>query len=220
MKFSVLRNTLIAGVAAWGIATTAGAAAFTNGSFELSTAAANPGSAFTTLFGGSTAITGWTVGGDSIDYIGGYWQPEDGSRSVDLSGNANGSISQTFDTVAGQRYAINFFLAGNPDGGPAAKVAITSATGGPAQSDTFTVTGSDSHANMGWQAYTYNYTAASASTTLSFASATGTAYGPALDNVSVMGVPEPATWAMMLVGFGGLGAVLRHRRSAGALLTA
>jgi hypothetical protein len=29
----------------------------------------------------------------------------------------------------------------------------------------------------------------------------------------VAGVPEPATWAMMLLGFGGLGAVLRHRRT-------
>jgi subtilisin-like proprotein convertase family protein len=28
------------------------------------------------------------------------------------------------------------------------------------------------------------------------------------------GVPEPATWAMMLMGFGGLGAVLRRRRAA------
>jgi hypothetical protein len=27
------------------------------------------------------------------------------------------------------------------------------------------------------------------------------------------GVPEPASWALMLVGFGGLGAALRHRRS-------
>jgi hypothetical protein len=31
------------------------------------------------------------------------------------------------------------------------------------------------------------------------------------------GVPEPATWGLMLVGFGGLGAVLRRRRSQVAL---
>jgi hypothetical protein len=30
-------------------------------------------------------------------------------------------------------------------------------------------------------------------------------------------VPEPATWAMMLIGFFGLGAALRRRRAAGAL---
>jgi hypothetical protein len=36
-----------------------------------------------------------------------------------------------------------------------------------------------------------------------------------LDNVSYRGgaVPEPATWAIMLVGFGGLGAALRRRRA-------
>ena len=56
--------------------------------------------------------------------------------------------------------------------------------------------------------------ATSSSTTLSFASATGTAFGPALDNVSVAAVPEPASWALMLVGFGGLGAVLRRQRRA------
>ncbi len=31
------------------------------------------------------------------------------------------------------------------------------------------------------------------------------------------GVPEPATWGMMLIGFGGLGAVLRNRRVRGSL---
>lgn len=30
------------------------------------------------------------------------------------------------------------------------------------------------------------------------------------------GVPEPASWALMLMGFGGLGAMLRRRRQAGA----
>lgn len=208
---SIVRNTLVAAAcaAACGVATSAGAAAFTNGSFELGV---DPGGSFVELGAGSTGITGWVVGGDSVDYIGGYWQAEDGSRSVDLSGAANGSVSQTFDTLAGQSYVVNFFLAGNPDGGPAAKVAITSADGSQLQSNTFTVTGSDSRSNMGWQAYSYNFTAATNSTTLTFASATGTAYGPALDNVSVAGVPEPATWAMMLIGFGGLGAALRSRR--------
>ena len=30
---------------------------------------------------------------------------------------------------------------------------------------------------------------------------------------SIVAVPEPATWAMMLVGFGGLGAAMRSRRN-------
>lgn len=33
-------------------------------------------------------------------------------------------------------------------------------------------------------------------------------------------VPEPASWALMLVGFGAVGAALRSRRQAGKLLTA
>jgi choice-of-anchor C domain-containing protein len=213
MKFSVLKTALVAAacVAACGVASSAGAAAFTNGSFENATV--DPGAGFVTLGNGSTAVTGWVVGGDSIDYIGGYWQAEDGSRSIDLSGNANGSIAQTFDTVAGQAYQVSFFLAGNPDGGPAAKLEITSADGGQQQQSLFTVTGSDSRANMGWTEFSYKFSATGSSTTLAFASATGTAFGPALDNVSVSAaVPEPASWAMMLVGFGGLGAVLRRQR--------
>lgn len=40
-------------------------------------------------------------------------------------------------------------------------------------------------------------------------------FGPA----DPAGVPEPATWGMMLLGFGGLGAVLRRRRVGVALAT-
>ena len=51
----------------------------------------------------------------------------------------------------------------------------------------------------------------------------GTGIGAAFDNVmldasplSVSAVPEPATWAMMITGFAGVGAMIRRRRSLAA----
>lgn len=35
--------------------------------------------------------------------------------------------------------------------------------------------------------------------------------------LSIASVPEPASWAMLLIGFGGLGAALRSRRHATAV---
>jgi hypothetical protein len=56
--------------------------------------------------------------------------------------------------------------------------------------------------NMLWQEMTWDFTATSTLTTLSFLSKESDAYGPALDNVSVVAVPLPAT---ILLGFLGLG---------------
>ena len=41
-----------------------------------------------------------------------------------------------------------------------------------------------------------------------------------LSNVSLAAVPEPVTWALMLAGFGGLGAAVRARRKIAASATA
>lgn len=44
-------------------------------------------------------------------------------------------------------------------------------------------------------------------------------YGTAISGPSITGsVPEPATWAMMLMGFGGIGVTMRRRRKGGQLL--
>jgi hypothetical protein len=61
------------------------------------------------------------------------------------------------------------------------------------------------------------FTATDTKQTLNFMSL-GTPNGlppmAALDGVSLTAVPEPATWAMMLIGFGGLGAMIRRRNRA------
>jgi len=183
-----------------------------NGSFE--SASVNPGS-YVTLSEGSTAITGWTVIGTiqytkSIDYIGGYWQAADGSRSIDLNGyNDRGGIQQAIETVAGQKYEVRFSMSGNPDGSPAEKKLIVSAD---AQSDDFVYVVTGSKSNMKWASYVWYFTATDESTLLTFQSAIDGSFGPALDNVSISAVPAPG--AILLAGLGtGLVGWIRRRQS-------
>lgn len=73
------------------------------------------------------------------------------------------------------------------------------------------------HGFVPWRKTTYVFTPTSTTQTLSFL-ANGTPVGQPpfslLDGVSLekVAVPEPATWAMMLLGFGIVGASLRGRR--------
>jgi len=171
------------------LAVAAQSAPFTNGSFEAGPPVPAP---WITLFGGDTSITGWTVRADSIDYIGSHWTAQDGSRSLDLDGNTQGGIQQTFDTVSEHAYLVTFYLAGNPGGEPTVKLLDVWATGNPTVRYAFDITG-HSQSAMGWQQQSYSFTATGASTTLVFQSADGSASGPALDNVSVTDVsPVPA----------------------------
>ncbi|MBC7521155.1 MAG: choice-of-anchor C family protein [Sandarakinorhabdus sp.] len=209
---SILTAMLAAGL----IASSAGAATIVNGSFELGT---DPGSGFSTEGAGSTAITGWTVGGFGVDYIGGYWQAADGVRSVDLSALSAGSISQSIATVIGQTYTVGFDLSGNPDGGIGNKIAVSTISGSLPIISVYNVGAANSRSNMDWQHFTYSFTAFSALSSLTFASAEYSPFGPAIDNISIDGgggigsdVPEPASWAMMIAGFGLVGLSARRRR--------
>jgi choice-of-anchor C domain-containing protein len=205
-KHFVLAAALAAGLAL--SAQAAGAVSIVNGSFEVGPA---PGS-FTTLMNGSTAITGWEVTGDSIDYIGSYWQPHDGERSIDLSGNSKGGIFQTLSGLTiGHDYLVKFWLAGNPDGGGSIKTAVVSDGGSQASVYNFLQPG-NTKANMGWEEQSFRFTAYDTTADLHFSSTQFNPYGPALDGVSIMAVPEPATWAFLIMGFGGIGAALRSKR--------
>ncbi len=72
----------------------------------------------------------------------------------------------------------------------------------------------------GWTAFSFTApTAGSYDLTLYVANAidNGLASGAVLDAVSVASVPEPATWALMLVGFGAVGIAARRRSTASAI---
>lgn len=180
-----------------------------NGSFEFATV--NPGNSFVTLGTGDTRITHWTVTNGSIDYIGGYWQASDGSRSIDLSGNQAGEleVSQPFNTIVGQQYLLTFDMAGNPDRQGIKTMQVTVA--GQSQDYAFDSTGK-TKTNMGWMSQSFLFTATNINTTLKFTSLTTNAWGPALDNVSVTVIPEPGTFLLLGSGLLGIGISARIRR--------
>jgi Protein of unknown function (DUF642)/PEP-CTERM motif len=192
------------------------AVAIVNGSFE----GTNPSNSFDTV----SSLQGWNVGG-TVDLIGSYWTAQDGNNSIDLSGNGPATLSQTVNGLAaGTSYVVSFFISGNPDNQgntPATKTA-TLTLGGSSFPVSYTVIGSNSSSNMQWQQVSYTFLAGSSSALLSLAGSPANGpYGLAVDNFSIAAaVPEPASWLMMILGFGLVGAGLRRRRGLGTLAAA
>lgn len=157
-----------------------------NGGFESSVIF----SQWLTLNAGSTTLTGWTISSGSIEILRNtYWQPSEGFQSVDTSGDNSGKIQQTIATSPGTTYRLTFDLAGNPDAGPTVKT-LQVGFGGSLQTFTFDTTGA-SVSDMRWSTRSWDFTATSLSSSLSFENIGATPYGAAIDNISVVVVPEP-----------------------------
>jgi hypothetical protein len=137
--------------------------------------------------------------------------------ALDGDVNARGAVSQMITGLeAGKQYVLSF------DWGAGQLQSRTGATTEQLQyslgNDTFTtaVLNNASQGFTGWNTVSRTFTATAANQALTFLSI-GTPVGlppiAMLDNVSLTAaVPEPATWAMMLVGFGMIGASARYRR--------
>ena len=119
------------------------------------------------------------------------------------SGNYPAGELQSTSTFAAGNYGVAFTLSGNDRGAPAQTTDIYLGT--------TLVASITLDSSTPWKSYYY-------STSTSGGNLTFVEEGPSdnqgnlLDNVSLTSVPEPATWAMMLVGFGALGAAARGRR--------
>jgi hypothetical protein len=165
---------------------------------------------------------GWSVNG-SVDvfktdsFIGGDPDPVGGDPyALDLVGTGTyGGIYQSFNTEIGKLYRLTFDFANNPFISGASMNVGVSSLGGLSFLNEVAHSGSTPTA-MDWQTYTYEFTALAGTSTLFFNNASGGVNGGMyLDNISIIdpaAVPEPATWALMIAGFGLAGTALRQRR--------
>jgi len=210
-----MRATFLAAFAAVAIAGLTPAHAVTavpDGDFSTPSVAG----AFTTY--NNTTFGPWHVNG-SVDLIGNYWQgPPAGGGSVDLAGNFPGSIFQIFAVGAGT-YNISFYMAGNPDGGDPIKTLrafVTNSAFDLSQFDfSFDTTGHTRNA-MGWTLEQFSFTnPTSGNVQLQFVGTNdNTPFGAAIGGINISAVPEPATWAMLLLGFGSIGMMMRRKNVA------
>ena len=175
-----------------------------NGDFESTTLGSING--FKVANAGANAITGWTIGGVSVDVINGAYGAISGN-SIDLLGTPGpGSLSQSFNTIVGHNYLVSFGLSAN--GGSGDSKSMTVSVGNNAL---FNYLGEVNKITNQSFLYTANY---SGLTALTFTSAASGYSGAVIDNVSVMAaVPEPSTYAMMLGGLGLVGFMTRRRKS-------
>jgi Protein of unknown function (DUF642)/PEP-CTERM motif len=163
-------------------------------------------------------LPGWTVLSGSVDLTQttSVWGPSGGGvYSLDLDGWDPGTITQSFNDVVGATYTVSFDYSRNPANAPNSVSALVTAGAG---SDTVTaVDGAfGGEGSMTWQESSFTFVGTGHDAiTLHSLDASGNA-GVFFDNVSVSGqaaVPEPASWALMIGGFGMAGAMLRRRRA-------
>ncbi|HET6969521.1 MAG TPA: PEPxxWA-CTERM sorting domain-containing protein [Phenylobacterium sp.] len=222
-KFAVAASALMA--LAMAAAPAAAAELLVNGGFEDIGAGATPegwgGLTYYTdgTHPGNVALPGWTVESGSVDLTDTHttWGPANtGEYSLDINGWDAGTIAQSFDTVVGALYTVDFAYSRNAAGAPDPATADVSAGG-----NVFHVTAPNDSGLFGygghmlWQTGSFSFTGTGHDTVRLAATVQGNG-GVFFDDVSVRGpagaVPEPAAWALMIGGFGLAGAALRRRR--------
>lgn len=159
---------------------------------------------------------GWTKGAGTAgieiqDHAAGDPAATGGAQFVELDSNSNSTMFYTF--AAAGVFKVDFLFSPRPGIGPASNP-ISLYLNGSKLTPPGTLSGGPLQTTS-WASYaTHNFSAAVGDILEFRAEGTDDSLGGYLDNIQIStGVPEPAAWAMMLMGFGGLGAILRQRRS-------
>jgi hypothetical protein len=171
---------------------------------------------------------GWTVSNGNVDIISydlaGYGPApaNGGSFGLDLVGyGSTGTISQDISTAVGQRYNVSFQYENNWASitDPTAQVLVSMTIDGNEMLSPVGLPVAPTGGQNSWQTFNGSFVATDSDTTFELSELFGANNGGVfLDNVSVTSVPEPATWAVMLLGMIGMGFTMLgiRRKSANA----
>jgi PEP-CTERM motif len=141
---------------------------------------------------GSVELIGEAPTGTQFDFYPGHG----GYVDLDGSSDAAGTL-QTLGSFAAGSYTLTFDLGGNARGDVDKTTTISLGD----FTTSLTLPSSSSY-----QLYTFNFTTNGGQLSFADGAAGNQDVGHILDNVTLStAVPEPSTWAMMLVGFVGLG---------------
>jgi len=199
------------------------AAGLINGSFE------QPGGAPIRLGLGDndTTVTGWTAH-DGTQAVSTYYESsgQDGIDAADgtyyvsfgHNGATGASLTQSIDTLLGAIYTLNYQIRLQQGSDPLSGFQVSASTGDSVYSG-------DAAAAAWTEGAALTFTGTGSSVTLTILDSTvgGGGSNLAIDNLRLSsvggvsgggagGVPEPASWALLIAGFGGAGGMLRARR--------
>jgi PEP-CTERM motif len=201
--------------------------------FVLEGIGASFGGAWTVSYApGSSGFSGDAVAlGPTVEYAAPniFYNAHSGQQSLDLSGGLDNGhpagVTQSIATTTGATYSLTFWVdswVDQPDSLVSLYVNDQAAGTFENNSNNLGRGGLPQDANFPsfvdgdvWNSFTYDFTATGDLTKIGFFNASaGGVSEVGLDDVNLTptGVPEPATWAAMLLGFGAVGVAMRTSR--------